>query len=255
MTHHDPRPDDEVDEALTDEDSGKQNPDLPGFIAHPDRTDKILFAALLLMGLWGLATIPLRAWLLTQPLAYTLLVGGYTSAVVAGANASVGVGHWLIYLLCSVLGAVKFMPVYWAMGRKWGREFIDISLQYMPRAHRIFTRAVDSDSPKLRGGTMALIPVAYLPGPVPGTVLNAVAGLLRIRFWVMILINVLSILAVNGVMMWLGYSFGDPVLDAIDVINRYLLWITLALVAVAVFQARRRSRSGKKDVTNPDTTE
>ncbi len=245
MTTDDPRPDDEVDAAVTDENSGKQTSDLPDFISNPDRTDKILFAALLLMGLWGLATIPLRAWLLTQPLAYTLLVGGYTSAVVSGANASVGQGHWLVYLPASVLGAVKFMPVYWAMGRKWGREFIDISLQYMPRAHRVFTRAVDSGSRKLLGGTVALIPVAYLPGPVPGTIVNAVAGLLRVRFRVMLTINVLSILAVNGLMMWLGYSFGDPVLEAVDVVNRYLLWITLGLIAVMLLQARRRSRSGK----------
>lgn len=233
----------------------KPEPELPDFLSHPDRTDKILFAALLLMGLWSVVIIPLRAWLLTQPLAYTLLVGGYTSAVVAGANASIGNGLVVVYLLCSVIGAVKFMPIYWAMGRKWGTEFIDMSLEYMPRAHRIFRRAVENESPRLLAGTVALIPVAYLPGPVPGSVLNAVAGLLKIRFWVVLAINVVSILVVNGLMMWLGYTFGEQVLDIVNVINRYLLWITLALVAVAVFQARRRNRSGKKGVKNPDTPE
>jgi membrane protein DedA with SNARE-associated domain len=233
----------------------KPEPELPDFLAQPDRTDKILFAALLLMGVWSVVIIPLRAWLLTQPLMYTLLVGGYTSAVVAGANASVGNGLLVVYLLCSVVGAVKFMPVYWLMGRKWGMEFIDMSLQYMPRAHRVFRRAVANESPRLLGGTVALIPASYLPGPVPGSVVNAVAGLLKIRFWVVLAINVASILVVNGLMMWLGHTFGEQVLEVVNVINRYMLWITLALVAVAVFQARRRARSGKKDVTNPDTPE
>ncbi|GAB3702128.1 DedA family protein [Corynebacterium nasicanis] len=220
----------------------QKEPELPGFLAHPDRTDKVLFAALILMGLWSLALIPLRAWLLSHPLIYTLAVGGYTSAVVSGANASVGNGIWWVYLLCSVVGAVKFMPVYWAMGRKWGMEFIDMSLQYMPRAHRFFQKAVASESTRMYAGTLAFIPLGYLPGPVPNTVVNAVAGLLKIRFLVMLAVNVLSILAVNGLFMWLGLTYGDQVLEVVEVINKYLLWITLGLVALMVFRGWRQNK-------------
>ncbi|QGU04918.1 hypothetical protein CETAM_08320 [Corynebacterium comes] len=227
---------------MTRPETRKEEPELPKFLAEPDRTDKILFVALLAMGLWSLVLIPLRAWLMLHPLAYSLMVGGYTSAVVSGANASVGNGHWIVYLLCSVIGAVKFMPVYWAMGRKWGMEFIDMSLKYMPRAHRIFTRSVESESPGILGWTLALVPAGYLPGPVPNTVVNAVAGLLKIRFLVMLGVNVLSILAVNGLMMWLGHQFGDEVLGVVEVVNRYILWITLGLIALMVFRAWRQNR-------------
>lgn len=220
----------------------EKEPELPKFLSQPDRTDIILFIALMAMGLFSLSMIPLRAWLLTEPLAYTLLVGGYTSAVVAGANASVGNGVFVVYLLCTVIGAVKFMPVYWLMGRRWGMEFIDMSLQYMPRAHRLFRRAVESESPRTKAWTVTFLPLGYLPGPVPGTVINAVAGLLRMKFLLVLLINVLSILVVNGLMMWLGYRFGEPVLDVVDVINRYMLWFTLGLLALMFFQAWRRSK-------------
>lgn len=225
----------------------KEEPELPKFLTNPERTDIILIALLMGMAVYSMAMIPLRAWLLTEPLMYSLLVGGYTSAVISGANVSVGNGHFVVYLLCAIIGAIKFMPVYWFMGKRWGMEFIDMSLQYMPRAHRMFQRAVKSESPRTTVWTLALVPVGYLPGPVPGTIVNAVAGLLKVGFPLMLAINALSIVAVNGLMMWLGYSFGDPVLEVVDVINRYLLWFTLGLLALVFFQAWRRSK--KKDST------
>lgn len=220
----------------------KPEPELPSFLSNPGKMDIVLFVALMVMAVYSIAMIPLRAWLLSQPLAYTLLVGGYTSAVVGGANASVGNGVFWIYLLCTVVGAVKFMPVYWLMGKCWGMEFIDMSLQYMPRAHKVFRRAVEKESTSLYAWVIGLVPVAYLPGPVPGTVVNAVAGLIKIRFPLIFLWNVISILLVNGLMMWLGYTFGEQVLDVVNVVNRYLLWITLALVAIAIFRARKQAK-------------
>ena len=102
---------------------------------------------------------------------------------------------------------------------------------------------VESESPRLLGWTLALVPAGYLPGPVPNTVVNAVAGLLKIRFPVMLAVNVASILSVNGLMMWLGYRFGDQVLDVVDVVNRYILWITLGLIALMFFRAWRQSKA------------
>ncbi|MGP6173003.1 DedA family protein [Corynebacterium sp. A21] len=220
----------------------KSEPELPKFLAEPERADIILFVALLAMGLFSLGMIPFRAWLLTEPLAYTLLVGGYTSSVVAGANVSVGNGHFLVYLMCTVIGAVKFMPIYWLMGKRWGMEFIDMSLQYMPRAHRLFQKAVKSETSRTKVWTLSLVPLGYLPGPVPGTVLNAVAGLLKVKLAIVLLVNVTSILVINGLMMWLGFQFGDPVLNVVEMVSKYLLWVTLGLLAVVFFQAWRRSK-------------
>lgn len=215
-------------------------PELPSFMKDPAPLDTVLFVALLAMGLFSLAMIPLRAWLLSHPLAYSLLVGGYTSATVAGANASVGNGAWWPYLLASLFGALKFVPLYWLMGRRWGMEFIDMSLQYMPRAHRFFRRAVKNEVGTTRAITLGLLPLGFAPGPVPGTVLNAVAGMLKVGLGLLMAVNVASVLAVNGLFMWLGHTFGEEVLDVVAIVNRYLLWVTLGLLAVVIIRARKR---------------
>ena len=227
---HDPR--DEPSE-------NKADPELPEFMKNPEPLDKVLFVALILMGLYSMALIAMRAFLLSHPLAYALMVGGYTSATVSGANASVGQGTWWVFLAATLFGALKFVPIYWLMGRRWGMEFIEMSLQYMPRARRFFTRALTKESGKTRAIILGLLPLGYAPGPVPGNVLNAIAGLLRVGFWPLLALNALSVLAVNGLFMWLGFTFGDQVLDVVEVINRYLLWITLGLLAVMIFRARK----------------
>ncbi|WP_367271505.1 DedA family protein [uncultured Corynebacterium sp.] len=214
---------------------------MPSFLKDPEPLDKVLFVALMAMGVYSMALLAMRAYLLSHPLAYALMVGGYTSATVSGANASVGNGTWWVYLAATLVGALKFVPIYWLMGRRWGMEFIDLSLQYMPRAHRFFKRAVKRETGKTKAIVLGLLPLSYAPGPVPGTILNAIAGLLKVGLGLVMVLNVLSVLAINGLFMWLGHTFGDEVLDVVDVINRYLLWITLGLLALVVIRARKKT--------------
>ena len=75
---------------------------------------------------------------------------------------------------------------------------------------------------------------------MPGTVLNAIAGLLKVGLGVVMAINALSVLAVNGLFMWLGHTFGDQVLEVINVVNRYLLWFTIGLLVLVVVKARKK---------------
>lgn len=211
----------------------------PSFLKDPAPMDIVLIVALLAMGVYSLAMIALRAYLMSHPLAYALLIGGYTSATVGGANASVGNGTWWVYLACTVVGALKFMPIYWLMGRRWGMEFIEMSLQYMPRARRFVVKALRFEVGRTKAIVLGLIPLGFAPGPVPTTVLNAVAGLLRVRLTTTLAIDLAGLLTVNGLFMWLGWTFGDQVLDIVEVVNRYLLWITVGLMAVVVFKARK----------------
>lgn len=225
---------------------------LPRFIAQPERADIWLMVALFGMALYSFAMIPLRAWLLSQPLLYSLLVGGYTSAVVSGANASIDNGHWLVYLLCGLVGALKFVPIYWAMGKRWGKEFIEMSLQYMPRFKNIFEKAIGSESGTAKSWTLGLMPLAFAPGPVPYTILAAVAGMLKVTVWTVLGISAVSVLVVNGTMMWLGFTYGEIVLEIVSVINRYLLWITLGLLALMFARAWRQSKKASRQAENPE---
>lgn len=232
--------DDHSDDGHADRQPTKGAPPTPSFLKDPAPMDKFLFFALMAMGVFSLAMLGLRAWFLSHPLPYSFLIGGYTSATVSGANVSVDNGTWWVYLAASLVGALKFVPIYWLMGKRWGMEFIDMSLQYMPRAHRFFRKAVKKKASTTKAITLGLLPLGFAPGPVPGLVLNAIAGLLKVRFRLVLLLNVLSVLAVNGLFMWLGYTFGDQVLEVVNVVNQYLLWFTLGLIAFAIFSARRK---------------
>lgn len=220
----------------------KNEPPLPAFLENPKRLDVVLMVLMGVIVVWGFAMIPLRGWLLNHPLAYDLLVGGYTSAVISGAYASDGQGTWWVYLLANVVGAVKWVPVYWLMGLRWGHDFIDLSVQYMPRVKNFLRKFLGSRSGRSIAITAGLVPLSYLPGPVPANIVNAVLGLFRLPWWAVLAFNALCVAAVNGVMMRLGYVYGDQVLAVIEVVNRYLLWITLGLVALVFFRAYRQSK-------------
>ena len=234
------------DDLITETEEPDELEGVPNFIANPERADIWLMFALFGMAIFSFAMIPLRAWLLSHPLAYTLLIGGYTSAVVSGANASVGNGTWMVYLLCTLVGALKFMPIYWYMGKRWGMEFIDMSLEYMPRWKDFFNRILKDSANTTKKWTLGLIPLGFAPGPVPPTILAAVAGMLKVSVWVLLSICVVSVLGMNGIMMWLGFTYGEVVLDIVTVVNRYLLWITLGLVALMFYQAWRQNQRRMK---------
>ncbi|GAB3941062.1 DedA family protein [Corynebacterium tapiri] len=218
-----------------------REPQLPAFLERPTRVDMVLMAGLMFMVVYGFVLIPLRGWLLTHPYAYTILGGGYTSAVVGGANASVGNGSVIGYVALTMLGAIKFQILYYFLGRRWGREFIDMSVSHSPRLKSAADKLVDGKHAS--AWTMGLIPLGYCPGPVPNTILNALLGVQRVPFWIFLALNLCSIAVVNGVMGYLGFIYGEPVLHVIKLVDKYLLWVTLALLAVLFFQVWRRQRN------------
>lgn len=218
---------------------------LPEFLENPKRLDVVLMVLMGVIVVWGFAMVPLRGWLLSHPLAYDLLVGGYTSAVISGAYSSDGQGTWWVYLAANILGAVKWVPIYWLMGLRWGHDFLDLSVQYLPRVRTFLRKYLLERSTQSITITAALVPLSYLPGPVPANIVNAVLGIFRLPWWVVLVLNAASVAVVNGIMMRLGWIYGDQVLAVVEVVNRYLLWITLALLALVFFRAYRQAKRAR----------
>lgn len=71
---------------------------LPPFITRPKKEDIILWGCLIGITIISFALIPLRVWFLNNPEWYALIIGGYTSATLIGANSAVG---GLERLICS----------------------------------------------------------------------------------------------------------------------------------------------------------
>lgn len=205
---------------------------------NPDRTDKLLWAGLIGMMLFSFALIPLRVWLINNPGWYALLVGRYTSSIVLGAR---GFSPWM--LLLTAVGAVKFLPIYYALGRKWGVEFADFATQSTPRINRWMMKYMRGDVRPMNRIAAAVTPFTYLPFMYISsniTVLMMAIG--KVRLWLVMLLNVLGVLAVNSVMFYLGGRYGEQVLSVIEVINKYALWITVALVVFVVWKAMRQAK-------------
>ena len=94
------------------------------------------------VGIFGLAMIPLRAWLLgLDPPILLAVTGSRVGAASTGALAAVGEApHWLLFLLIGSVVSIKFDWIYWWAGKLWGRGILDVQAANSPRAGRNIAR-------------------------------------------------------------------------------------------------------------------
>ena len=197
-----------------------------------------------LTGLYALVLLPLRPVLLgANPYLLAALGGSRTSAVTIGALAATGVGWWPLGLLLGTFGAVKFDPLYWWAGKLWGRGLIEMVAGRSPRAARNAARAERLAS---KYGAAAVLLTYVLP--LPSAVVIATVGAAGMRLRTFLCIDVLGALTTRALYIYLGYRIGQPAVEVVEVIARYSLWISLALLAGIIVNAlRQRSRRGRDD--------
>ena len=159
------------------------------------------------IGIFGLALIPFRAWLLgLDPPIMLALTGSRIGAASTGALASVGEAqHWLLYLLIGSIVAIKFDWVYWWAGKLWGRGILDVQAQNSKRAAKNIAR-VERWGMKL--GWLGIF-LAYVPIPSLGYVA-------------------------------LGWWIGEPVVYVLEQYARVANWIAIGLLVVIFVGAMRR---------------
>jgi membrane-associated protein len=198
------------------------------------RADRVLIATMIAAVVLSLGSLPLRPFLLaTHPVA-TAAVTGSSSAIGAGAAfARIGQADLWLVVLAGVIGKIKFDWLFWWAGRRWGEKGVQF-LVPTERARRLV--------PRLRAwpvwGRFGLVAAASLPG-VPTMLAFPLAGLSGMSLPAFLLADVLGSGLMTGLVAGLGYGLGQRAVDVVLLVDRYALWITVALAIGIGVQAAR----------------
>ena len=219
---------------------------VPPFITRPNKTDKIIWIFFFLVTVFNFGTIPLRLWFMNNPEWYSAIIGGYTSSILLGAH-SQETGYPYVFL--SIIGACKFLPLYYFMGKYWGRDFIDYTTQAMPKLNKKLLHYIDDEKHKLKKYGYMLVPFSYIPGARIGkTITTPVLILARENFMKIFLANAVSVVLVNSIFYYLGNIFGEQVIEVVKVFNKYSGIIITGLIIYAVFiGVYKNNKNNKKE--------
>ncbi|MCF4007327.1 VTT domain-containing protein [Corynebacterium uropygiale] len=211
---------------------------IPSYLRNPGKRDYLILAYILVGLVLSMAFIPLRAWFLNHAEIYALLVGGYTSAVVGGAQSTAGgTPAWAIVAM-TLVGSLYLMPQWWLIGRYWGREYLEQMSSQSPSMGRWTRRLENLSTPALMGATV----LSYIPFLPTLIICNLLSGIRKIPLWAVLLINAVGTLLRNSIFAYLGVRYGQEVLQVVSVVNRYALWVTLALVVIMIISIRQKAR-------------
>lgn len=217
---------------------------LPSFITHPQKEDIILWSCLLVITILSFSLIPFRVWFLNNPEWYALIIGGYTSSTLIGAYSATGQSHG-IFILLTIIGALKFIPVYFYIGKRWGKEFINYSLQYTPKTQKWMNLLLNQKTQKVKIYSSLITPLTYMPFiRISYTIITPIQAVVNMSLPLILLINTISVLIVNYTMYTIGYINGKEVLQIIEVINKYAGLITIGLIAfvfISIYIKRKRN--------------
>lgn len=221
----------------------------PAFIEHPDRTDRWIWLGLSVITVVTLVFYPLRVWLLNNPVPYALLVGGYTSAIVGGAESTQGgTAAWFI-VACTLIGALWKLPIWWAVGSKWGRDYLALLIGNSARMAR---RVTWLDGIRFRW-LLAMIIVSYVPFFPTLVIANILAAIKGIRLRILLVINAFGVLLRSSVFVYLGMRYGQEVTEVVQYVNRYATWITVALLIFVIWSSVR-GQSSKKALSHRNSS-
>lgn len=217
-------------------------PVVPATERVPRRTsvgDVLCIGGVLISLLLSAGLVPFAAYLLAHPLANLLWSGSTSALVTGGAFARVGRIPLLLVVAAGLFGVAVFDPFYWWAGKRYGdralRRFADSPAREGRRGwvNRV-EQLVD------RWGTWLLVVVRFLP--VPSVLVWALLGASGVALWRFILADVVGALLWIGLLVGLGWGFGQPVVSVVDGITRYALRVDIALVVVIIGYGILRNR-------------
>ncbi|HJE50825.1 MAG TPA: DedA family protein [Tessaracoccus flavescens] len=213
----------------------------------PGRADYWCLAWFGFIGVFSLALLPIRAWAYANaPDILAMVTGGRTAVAISGALASQGqMPHWPIVLIVASILSLKFDWVYWWAGKLWGRGMIEVWAGQSKRAARNYARA-ERWAEKL--GPWAFL-VAYIPIPLPlMQVVFVLSGATNMSLKRFLIYDYIASTLWLVLYFYLGWRFGEPIVDVLAAYAKIAMWVALAMVAfIFVSTYLAQSRKAKAD--------
>ncbi|MBC6793572.1 hypothetical protein [Corynebacterium sp. LK26] len=200
--------------------------DLPSFLREPDKIDKLLYASLMLVAVYGFAIIPFRAVLLLKyTFLHTWLTGSNLSVLILASENEDRPLFLFAVVVIAALSTIKFMPFFYWMGKKWGPEFITMSFGGHPP--RWFKKMENFIYERIGLSVLA----SFVPfSPIPATIVVAIGGIAKVRGWVVGVYLFLCAAMLKCFYLYMGLKFGPSIQGSLQTIDRYVTYITFALI-------------------------
>ena len=231
----------------------------------PRARDISCAAVLLLSGVWGLAMIPLTPVLIaTRPVLLELLSGSTPAIVAAGSFSDVTNKLQMTVVVAAALpGLIKFDLFYWWAGVLWGPRVMHWLGTRGGRGGRWMAavRTADRRGPRFAGPAVML--AAFLPG-APTPLIYAAAGWVGLGPLAFLLFDAMGSTVWAVMLAVFGHQLGPSGVVAANLISRYALLATVALLAAVTAphvwrvararRARSRLRAGPGPAPAPQRT-
>lgn len=216
----------------------------------PTRKDYICLTLIGLSGIYAIVVMVARPMLLGwNPLVLATLSGSRSALVTIGAQYGVGLTSITVVVAAFVLSSlslIKMDLLFWWAGRLWGSFFLG---SLVGDSKRKAKQAARAEALARRWSVLAIV-VSNIPIlPIPRTIVFAVLGISRTSFRKIFLVDLAAAACVQGLWLYLGFTIGEPVVDVVEVIARYSLWLSLAILVVviggAMLKARKEAAAGQ----------
>lgn len=223
----------------------------------PTRADHVCLALIALSAVYGIVIMLARPTLLGyNPLVLAGLSGSRSALVTIGAQHAVGLTSMTVVVIAFVLStvsAIKLDLLMWWAGSLWGDVFVTSMVGDSKRKARSAARAGEW-ARRYESLVIILMNVPVLP--IPRGLIAAVLGVSGTRFRKLLAVDLTASAVVQAVWLYLGYRIGAPVVQVVEVIARYSLWLTVAIFVVIVIGAMRKAqREGARAADTADTVD
>lgn len=217
-----------------------QDPSLP-WKHKPGRADIACLGWVGFMGVFGLAMLPLRSWLLgLDPWLLVSLTGSRTGAAALGALARLDGGRpWELAMVFGVVMSIKFDWIFWWAGKLWGRGMIEVWAGQSARAARHYER---SERWARRFGWVGMF-IAYVPIPLP--LMQVIFVLAGAQGWSLKRFIALDALAsLSWLLFYVGFGWivGEPAVVLLRAYAKVASYVAIAVLVVVVGSLVARNR-------------